>query len=286
MVTRLSETSHGQAGGGENNDNEYFVIRNFGTNQSPDVTQIKFTGINNIPANTPLTDLELYKRSDNDFGDTWGTSLGTATAIALNEVTFGDGSATLFTGFSQFIANNKGTTASLPVEMIRFDAHAVNNEAVELIWTTAFEENNTGFYIQRSKDAAWWNDLGFVASQGNTTTTRTYTYTDHHLWEGIHYYRLKQVDEDGGFEYSQIRSVKLLGDDKVVVYPNPTNDVIFVDSKADINKVSVYGIDGQLKQMIKNTNAIDLSILPNGLYHLQVETTTGYNSWHRIVKEQ
>ncbi len=143
----------------------------------------------------------------------------------------GDGGKILVTA-------NGGT----PVELTSFTALILQNEkAVQLNWTTATETNNSGFEIERSpslipsqregtsQTPLWgeWGAIGFVPGFGTTTEPKTYSFNDENVSTGIYKYRLKQIDFDGSFEYSNEIEVAVDFAPKDFVlyqnYPNPFN---------------------------------------------------------------
>ncbi|MDH3269303.1 MAG: YCF48-related protein, partial [Ignavibacteria bacterium] len=113
----------------------------------------------------------------------------------------------------------------IPVELTSFTAIAQSNY-VELNWTTATEINNLGFEIERSEDNVSFNKIGFVPGFGTTTEPKSYSYSDQSVYSGTFYYRLKQVDYDGSFEYSAVVEVELGVLNSYILeqnYPNPFN---------------------------------------------------------------
>ena len=109
-----------------------------------------------------------------------------------------------------------------PVELISFDAF-LNNKQVTLKWETAAEVNNAGFEIQKSLNGRDWEILGWVDGNGTTAETTTYEYIDRAPFAGDNYYRLKQVDYDGQFEFSDIATVRYKVSSIVVeISPNPS----------------------------------------------------------------
>jgi hypothetical protein len=88
----------------------------------------------------------------------------------------------------------------LPIELISFQA-IINDQKVEIRWTTATEINNDFFTMERSLDARDWGILGTVNGAGTTSQVQKYSFTDNFPHDGIAYYRLKQTDFDGSFEY-------------------------------------------------------------------------------------
>ncbi len=113
----------------------------------------------------------------------------------------------------------------LPVELTSFAANATTS-GVDLTWTTATEINNRGFEIQRSTDNVNFNTIGFVKGAGTTTEKQTYSYFDNVAIAGTYYYRLKQIDFDGSYEFSNTISVEFFGPADFNLaqnYPNPFN---------------------------------------------------------------
>jgi hypothetical protein len=112
----------------------------------------------------------------------------------------------------------------VPVELISF-THRIVNGKVILDWVTATEINNMGFEIQRSLDNNIFVTIGFVEGRGNSTTNQNYTFTDESI-AGKVYYRLKQVDYNGSYNYSQVIEVSGVTVSTIQLeqnYPNPFN---------------------------------------------------------------
>src|SRR5690606_1698355 len=112
----------------------------------------------------------------------------------------------------------------VPVELSSFSAAAVPG-GVKLNWVTATEKNNRGFEIERSIDNKTFVNIAFVDGKGTTTSQTEYSYVDKNSF-GTTYYRLKQIDFDGAFEYSKVVEVNSLADLKYDLeqnYPNPFN---------------------------------------------------------------
>lgn len=114
--------------------------------------------------------------------------------------------------------------ASLPVELISFTGR--NKGAInQLFWTTASEDNNAGFDLERSSNGYDFEQIGFVPGNGTTAINTDYSFKDDNPLVGHNYYRLKQVDLDGAFEYSSIVSLEQQTSSiaSLLVYPNPSN---------------------------------------------------------------
>lgn len=115
---------------------------------------------------------------------------------------------------------------TLPVELISFEGRLLN-EKITLQWITATELNNSGFEIQKSKNGRDWGAIAFVEGVGTITDTNDYAYQDVNPFSGINYYRLKQIDFDGAFEYSKVIAVEYNSSERSIsVFPNPSSGLI------------------------------------------------------------
>lgn len=113
----------------------------------------------------------------------------------------------------------------LPVELTSFSASAGNGRVI-LSWATESETNNFGFDIERSEDEIEFQKIGFVEGKGTTIVPQQYSFVDAKLAPGTYYYRLKQVDLDGAFEYTDVINITLTPPKEFSLaqnYPNPFN---------------------------------------------------------------
>jgi hypothetical protein len=118
----------------------------------------------------------------------------------------------------------------LPVELTSFTAQAENQKVI-LRWTTATELNNNGFEIQRKVAESDFATVGFVRGEGTTTNQREYSYIDRDLADGKYFYRLKQVDYNGTYEYSNEIEVDVRSLNEYALeqnYPNPFNPTTII----------------------------------------------------------
>lgn len=171
--------------------------------------------------------LRMLKRPSNGSGG-WvvpGTHGG------VNTINAGDSnyevSRTGVSGFSVYGLGGSFAQNPLPIELLFFDAR-LNGNIVELSWSTASEINNDYFTIERSIDGINFSPVSIIPSKainGHSTEQLNYSCNDLNPENGINYYRLKQTDFDGKFEYSEIISINLnqLIDNSFNVYPNPNN---------------------------------------------------------------
>jgi len=179
----------------------------------------------------------------------------------------------------------KFTATPLPVNFLYFAAKALNGTAV-LNWATAQEMNSRGFEIERSRDSRNWTKIGFtgsLAENGNSNTKLEYVYTDQHALPGTNYYRLKQVDIDNKYDYSEVRSVAFgnAGGD-IKIYPNPARTQITLDGLNGDEQISIYNVAGKCIANFQaggSVKTIALDQMAEGTYYLTVTGAAGKQSF-------
>lgn len=162
----------------------------------------------------------------------------------------------------------------LPVQLTAFDAVLTAERKVLLSWTTESELNSDYFEVERSADATYFERIGTVDAAGFSTHTLKYNLTDENPLNGVSYYRLKQVDFDGTFEYSNIRSVRIHQiQNQITAYPMPVYDVLFIKGlTADVlTQITISDISGRVISEYSeyNPQQVDLSSLVPGQYFLR-----------------
>ncbi|MGZ8558046.1 MAG: T9SS type A sorting domain-containing protein [Chitinophagaceae bacterium] len=171
---------------------------------------------------------------------------------------------------------------SLPVTVVDFFAR-IENKKVRLSWKTASEFNNERFEIERSKDGGSFSKVGEIAGKGNSTVLQQYTFYDEQPISGQAFYRLKQVDIDGRFEYSNIQSVLSEDQRSVVFYPNPVygSDIININLNKPVSrqmKILIHDMSGrELFSESKNNVQNNIQIKPKlspGIYIVQIISET------------
>ncbi|HEX8326758.1 MAG TPA: T9SS type A sorting domain-containing protein [Hymenobacter sp.] len=178
--------------------------------------------------------------------------------------------------------------APLPVELTRFEARRpANQPRAELRWATASEKNNLGFEVQRQDDGqTTFRRVGFVAGQGTTSSAHEYTFTDPNDFQGLSYYRLKQVDQDGTATYSVVRSIVGLPAGAAFtlgVYPNPAHATATIEASGPVPaglQLQLYSADGRLVWATtwnkpQATVPLPVAGLAEGVYWLRYHSAEG-----------
>ncbi|MBF8962048.1 T9SS type A sorting domain-containing protein [Pontibacter sp. FD36] len=191
-----------------------------------------------------------------------------------------------------------GIIVPLPVELLYFTAVKRGTD-VAMEWATASELDNKGFEVQVSLDGQNFRSLGFVDSKVNTTSLKQlYTFVDREKGKlGTRYYRLKQVDLDGKFEYFSTKAVEFgaITANSIKAYPNPFHSELQlnIDSEAtgDVQLTVTNTMGQQLMQRTirvergANTEKLELDpSLPRGIYIVST-TMGGFKSQFKLMKE-
>ena len=184
------------------------------------------------------------------------------------------------TEFSEFWISGSIHIEALPVQMVFIEAEAMNNDSIQVRWATASEVNNREFDVERSTDGNTWTMIGVVAGHGNSNQQNNYNFNDLNVVPGIHYYyRLKQIDNNGQYQYTDIVQAMLTGQGTFMVMnfvPNPTvgnTQLSVVTTKEQEITVDFYDMLGQrvyssVEELFAGNNKInfDLRRLAAGTY--------------------
>ncbi len=179
----------------------------------------------------------------------------------------------------------------LPVELMHFKA-ADMGEQVVLDWRTASELNNEGFQVERSQDGKHWETIGFVTGRGTTELMNNYSFTDDAPTKGNNYYRLKQMDFDGAYEYSDIQTVFMETEfASIRLFPNPVSNnkvnIAFDELPQQTTTLRLFNMNGQVLQTILVEDvytAMDLSVYASGMYLLEINNGSELRQ-ERIIKQ-
>lgn len=142
-----------------------------------------------------------------------------------------------------------GCGTVLPVSLLDFTAQKAK-DFVALKWSTASELNSDYFAVERSINGFNWQTIGNVKAHGTTSTRQDYKFTDEAPNTGINYYRLRQVDADGKFAYSEVRTVDFTNKWVVHMYPNPATDYLVLEINSEKDEKGSISIQTSLGSTI------------------------------------
>ncbi|MDP2387343.1 MAG: T9SS type A sorting domain-containing protein [Bacteroidota bacterium] len=214
------------------------------------------------------------------MGNQWSLPLGSAVGV-----TSGIGGLTVFgaSSFSPFVLVNSG--GILPIELISFKGNCEGNNIL-LSWTTATETNNNFFTIEKSGDAINWETVGTISGAGSSTVYRNYSYLDDKMeWNSdVVYYRLKQTDFNGKFEYFPPIGIANCSEElKVLVYPNPVSDQLHIQFTeiSESYTALLQSSEGKLifseKLSAAQINVLNVADIASGVYFLTLYNTATAN---------
>jgi hypothetical protein len=299
---------------GSFNFDEIYLLKSSdnGNNWSPAVNITNNAGNSNTPClyafmndvyfvwadNTNLASSDIFFKMSSDGGTTWDEMINLSNnpeSSSRPRICFAAGVPTMFhfsftivwydysTGDAEILAR-RGSLYT-PVELTSFNAD-VENDNVNLKWTTASEKNNSGFDVERKNSPFGnWEKLTFIPGKGTTTEIQNYSYSDRNVRPGKYIYRLKQNDFNGDFDYSNEIEVEAGIPENFSLYqnyPNPFNPVTnikysipaYSENKIIPVHLAVYDLIGNEVAVLVNEekapgnylvqfNAIDL---PSGIY--------------------
>lgn len=267
-------------GGVTNVHPAYWILYRYG-NGTTASTDLQFDlPAGNLNSNVNAADLKLFSRARVDVtGWTLANNSATSAIFSTQTVNFAQ-TQSIYGNQVMLGANNN----PLPVELLSINAKANKLDAI-VRWSTASEYNNRGFAIERSFDGTSFTEIDFVKGAGNSKSTLQYSYQDVDVFTKtqVVYYRLKQVDMDGSYTYSEIVSVKQTASniEQVAVYPNPIVSDVTVEletltaGKAEIMITDITGkvIDKTTVEVNQGFNKYTLNQtqqLTHGLYMISI----------------
>lgn len=204
----------------------------------------------------------------------WNTNLSYSSAIIVNKM-------------YQFNERHDGVYVNpiTPVELISFTS-VINKNDVTLNWQTVTEKNNKGFDIERRTSNSNWQVISFIVGNGTSLENHSYTFTDKNITPQKYFYRLKQVDFNGSFEYSKEIEADFTTPIKFSLeqnYPNPFNPstrISFTLNKSGFASLKVYDMLGKEVTVLVNKELqagthsyeFEAASLPSGVYIYKLKT--------------
>ncbi len=212
------------------------------------------------------------------------TPISGATAVTYN-YGFANGE---FLVVATYANGCKDTSISvLPVKLLNFKGKTAEKTNV-LSWTTANEINSAAFEIERSNNGEAFAQIGLVKAAGNSSIEKTYSFNDVNLNAAFSfYYRLKMVDANGAFVYSNIIKLNKQGKSVFQVQPNPVENSTVKVYGSNMKYAKVYDVNGKqlLSQELSNTDHAELKMnnLVKGVYIINVTTTDGLTQSEKFI---
>ena len=191
---------------------------------------------------------------------------------------------------TQLLSGSATTSSTLPVTWLYFKGNEQNN-MVKLEWGTATELNAAYFVIERNINNTGFQSLDTINAAGNSSVNQHYSYTDAIPMVSNIHYRLKQVDIDGRFDYSQVVSFRIttVGKPGFTLFPNPATSSVKINMNSNTNATAllIYDITGRLlQQQPVNNNSLLVNIdnLKQGIYYFVLQD--GANRYTQKVIKQ
>ncbi|MCO5230635.1 MAG: T9SS type A sorting domain-containing protein [Chitinophagales bacterium] len=186
----------------------------------------------------------------------------------------------------------------LPITLVHFTGTLIEDKVL-LNWETASELNNDYFIVEKSNDAKNWSSIGTVKGHGTTSDPHQYQLWDNEPFNGINYYRLKQVDFDGAHHYSKIIQIELnlasKGDGFVALHPNPTDGPVEATINSKLNQhvnIRILDMNGKVMgnkevDLATGVNRVKLSLAnyPAATYIISFTDESGKEFDAKVVKQ-
>lgn len=156
----------------------------------------------------------------------------------------------------------------LPLRLKSFTAQKMT-EYVRLNWLTENEVNTSHFEVEKSSDSRSFKSIAIINTEKEKTGSNNYSYTDADPQEGVQYYRLKMVDRDGGYSFSEVVKVDFGQVIPVQIFPNPAMHFVDIKNVAGYDRLSISNMNGQTvvsKKISGNQDRVDISHLTPGVY--------------------
>ncbi len=265
------------------------ISENDASGTAVDVGTVRLTfDVSNLPPTILGSDLRLLiTRNDALFADNDITPQAGSYNIDNQFVTFSNVSFVDGDYFTLGTLDN--TNTPLPIELLSFEAKPLQGK-VKLFWSTASEQNNDFFTMERSNGQGEWLPIGKIDGAGNSNKISQYEHWDSSPLQNRNYYRLKQTDFDGTSTYSSVKMVVLDDLGHINIYPNPFNEsvTVFADFDLDNASVQLFNMMGETissqvqkqgRSIVFNTNYLD-----SGIYIIKISYNQSTRTY-KIIKQ-
>ncbi len=177
----------------------------------------------------------------------------------------------------------------LPIELVNFNVQLNQEYGVDILWTTASEINNHHFEVLRSVDAIHWETIEQIEGAGNSSSLLEYQVIDRFPMQGINYYKIKQVDYNGDFTFSEMASIEILENfpEDPTVYPNPVEQnleviIQYLTEGMSYTILNCYGSEVLNGKINDGQTTIPTQSLAPGIYYLRIRDSK--ESTFKIIK--
>jgi hypothetical protein len=181
---------------------------------------------------------------------------------------------------------------TLPVVLVGFSALLNNDKTVSLSWNTQMEVNASQFAVERSTDGENWIVIGEVAAKGNSSVVTNYSFTDEHPQAGMNAYRLRMIDLDNSYGYTEIKVIRTSVVSKISFFPNPAREYVNVSlgaGSAGSVTVSLINAAGQVLQEKRSVSGAGVIVsfpvgnYAPGVYILSVVSADGVRESRQLL---
>lgn len=236
-------------------------------------------------ADWPVTDTYI---TYGGIGDLWGL---TWTPTDINNSNFGAGISAALENATLRVDHMRITVYTmsvLPLELVHFTATR-KQSSIFCSWITASEKNTDYFELERSADGITFTPIGKLNGAGESQSPLTYHFEDIQPLQGINYYRLRMVDNDGGYEYTDVVSELFLAEGDAMVYPNPAADwttILVPDGFEEIIITDAQGhiVDQFEGSTLQDHKELNVQQMPDGTYFVWIKTADGITQVKQLLK--
>jgi len=211
------------------------------------------------------------------YGTRWVKQTGTSSSTATSFTYTG------YTGtFSPFALGDD--IQALPVTLLYFNCHANENKGNLLRWATVTELNSKQFEVERSTDGKTYHNIGTVPAAGNSLTTKTYEFIDKSILGNMAAYRVKMMDEDGSFKYSE--PCVVLNHEtgaETLIYPNPSQGNFTIET-AEPGNFKIIDAIGRVVLLGDISKKTTINGLLPGVYFITIQTEEKYHTQKLMVE--
>lgn len=266
-VDEMPNTLDGVIGLGTSD--KYFGVFQVNGSSPAYVATYNYSGNPDVNAGNENT-LALYKRTNN-ASTTWRNA--TASLDMVNNTLTCTGQST------EYILGSAGT--SLPLDLLSFTGSLRNGIAL-LNWVTSNEINVSHFEIERSQDGRKFKNIGRAA----TNPQHIYSFDDAQPETTASFYRLKMVDADEKFTYSNVIKLNTTKGNAFRVFPNPASNIISIRDVQENGTIKIVSMDGKLvkEQTVTPGMSIYIGHIEKGVYIIQYINRTGVQSERLIIQ--